>query len=336
MIRTEEIGVLHKILDQSENISRTIGGSIYRKNFKSEQFKRLVGEIYEDLEDNRLDDPYWPKWDSPWWKILLLYETDHIDMIDKGIIKRFINIIDSHYLHFFPIRESELPEGINPYTDIICFCALGSIIKIAASKDIPVLEEFSWIKDVIKSNILDDGGFNCDESVYTTSRKSSLISTLSILEALFDYERFTDEYKGIVDNGINYFLKRDLFFTSHGKIMDKKWIKPIFPRFYEVDILRILTFIVNWSYKRGKRLDENILFPAVSSIKQSENENGYIVIKREWLKQEGTLINVDGKWIFTEKASYFELLQKLSSIERPSHFLTREWHSTLKRLINII
>ena len=332
----ERLGVLQKILDQSYDIRHTINGSIYRKNFKTDHFKRLAFEIYEDIHSERLLDPYWPKWDSPWWKILFLFETSNMRYIQKEIILRFIRIVDEHYLHFFPKKEEELPEGVNPYTDIICFCALGSMIKVACSKEIDIIEELPWVDDIITSNILPDGGYNCDESVYTESERSSIISTLVMFEGLLDYEQFSDKYSYIIDHGIDYFLKRDLFYSTSGDIIDKRWLKPIFPRFYEIDILRILTFVVNWAQKRERRLDEETVLPAIENMKRCENDKGYIILEREWLKNEGTLINVDGKWIFTEEASYFEILEKLSEINRPSHYLTGEWHKTLRGLSKVL
>jgi len=75
-------------------------------------------------------DPYWPKWNSPWWKVVFLYEAGFKQFIPRDFLQYLITVMDCHYLHQFPLTESEIPKDCDPYRDIMCFCALGSMYKV--------------------------------------------------------------------------------------------------------------------------------------------------------------------------------------------------------------
>ena len=39
-------------------------------------------------------DAYWPKWDSPWWHMLLLHEMRKTELIPEALIKRYIDTLN--------------------------------------------------------------------------------------------------------------------------------------------------------------------------------------------------------------------------------------------------
>ena len=72
-------------------------------------------------------DAYWPKWDSPWWHMLLLSEIDEARRIPAAMVYAMVARLDPMPLHVFPIYPGEAPPGTDPWRDVICHCALGSM-----------------------------------------------------------------------------------------------------------------------------------------------------------------------------------------------------------------
>ena len=288
-------------------------------------------------------DPYWPKWNSPWWKMTLLMEMGETSRIPSHIFQLMLQKLNSQYLHFFPVVEKELPEGCDPYRDIICHCALGTFLKLCALLKIDAAKEMNWVFPWFEKYQLPDGGYNCDEAVYTKETpRSSFLSTLPVLEALLEYgesglSSLSRSQHEILKMGANYLLKRKLFrsISKEMKIISQSWLEPVFPRFYHYDILRGLTFLTRWALFAKERIPvdeiENMK-EAVSILNDRIDGNGRISSPFRDFTQEGTLkLKDDGKWEFAEKADLFPLLQTASSKEVSSYFLTKEWLETKKR-----
>ena len=50
-------------------------------------------------------DPYWPKWDNPWWRMLLLFELGEAERIPLVAALHLARTLDQKVLHHFPITE---------------------------------------------------------------------------------------------------------------------------------------------------------------------------------------------------------------------------------------
>src|SRR5688572_20814625 len=59
-------------------------------------------------------DPYWPKWDAPRWKMLLLRELGLADSIPRVAVDTLAEVIDKRCLHYFPTRKEEIPPPPRP------------------------------------------------------------------------------------------------------------------------------------------------------------------------------------------------------------------------------
>src|SRR5438445_13869636 len=81
-------------------------------------------------KDSLALDPYWPKWDSPWWHMSLLWEIGRADLIGRPVIRKMTEAHRSHFLDHFPLTSEEVPPGIDRYRDISCHCALGNMYQI--------------------------------------------------------------------------------------------------------------------------------------------------------------------------------------------------------------
>ena len=201
-------------------------------------------------------DPYWPKWDSPWWHMMLLWELGLVKKIPDVAIRGMIQALNTHYERFLPIRIEEIPVGRDKIRHFPCHCGLGTIYQVLFAYGVDVDSELPWIRPWLLKYQLPDGGLNCDESAYVGSKKSSIVSTLPPLEAvLFCTSRpLSDEESAFLDRGAQYLVAHKLFRSANGerKVINTDWLKLCFPRFYEYDVLRGLTFLIRWSQVRCK------------------------------------------------------------------------------------
>ncbi|MBI2899126.1 MAG: hypothetical protein HYY17_03010 [Planctomycetes bacterium] len=187
-------------------------------------------------------DPYWPKWDGPWWRMVLLREMGMARLIPRACIDATMRAIDRRCLHFFPFRIEEVPRGVDPIRGIPCHCQLGTLYQLLHACGVDVDRELPWIRPWFLKYQLPDGGLNCDEAAYTKPEPhSSVVSTLPPLEAVLFCTRrdFTREERSFLDRGAEYLVQRRLFRSKRtGAAIDESWLRPAFPRFYFYDVLR--------------------------------------------------------------------------------------------------
>lgn len=293
-------------------------------------------------------DPYRPKWDGPWWRMTLLFEMRLTPKIPRPCVDKMIQKMNSHYLHFYPLREEELPPGVDVYRtvgtwvcrNVVCHCALGTMYQVLSEHGVAVDEELPWIRPWFLKYQLPDGGLNCDESAYTKPQpKSSVVSTIPPLEAVLLYTNhsFTPEETRFLDQGAKYLLTRRLFrsLSKNGQIIKEDWLKLCFPRFYQYDILRGLRFIVRWAEKLGRPLSSEAIAEAVGLVDQEANVERKIMPGRLCFSGAKTLrLDANGSWTLLP-ASTFELLDQVSTVGVPSTYLQKEWHETLQGLARL-
>jgi predicted acetyltransferase len=285
---------------------------------------------YLDSREARRDlerDPYWPKWDSPWWHMATLSEMGLGHRIPHSFLEFMAERLDVHYLHHFPLLESDLPAGIDPLRHILCHCALGTMVRILRENDIDILQALPWLEQWIERYHMDDGGFNCDEEAYGRPRPvSSLVSTLPMLELFFQLHMLRDmNLEKPLARGYDYLMAhRFVRSARNGGIIDDSWLLPIFPRFYKYDVLRALAFAIE--YRTMTALTDN-----------AEYLTEACEIVRRWF--EGTqevvprLHTTDGSLLPAEEGSWrkgastaFPLLLALAEKEEAMNFLALQWN----------
>jgi hypothetical protein len=176
-------------------------------------------------------DPYWPKWDSPWWHVLALREAGQPELVPREVLVELVEAATRHYLPFFPRPPEVLPPGKDARTDVICFCALGSLL-CAADR----VATIPWADDFIVRYQLPDGGWNCDED-------SRVVSTVPVLEYLLTRPGLMP----VLERGMTYLLERGPFRSKRtGAVIDEAWLRPSLPRFYQYDVLRGLRLVARW------------------------------------------------------------------------------------------
>ena len=129
-------------------------------------------------------DPYWPKWHSPWWHMLLLHELGEARRIPARTAAAMVAGID-RLLHIFPIEPAER-AGVDLQRDVACHCALGTMYAVLAACGIDVARALPWVKPWFARYQMADGGLNCDDSAYLQAGEcpSSMVATVPPLEAM--------------------------------------------------------------------------------------------------------------------------------------------------------
>ncbi len=271
-------------------------------------------------------DPYWPKWDSPWWHASLLHELGRADAVPRDAAEALFAAIQTKYVRFFPTVREPLPPGKDYHRDAPCHCSLGNIYQVLTACGMDVDARAPWIRAWFLRYQLPDGGLNCDEKVYATGGASSIQSTLPALEAVLRVERpFTPAEEEFLDRGAEYLIARRLACRLRdGKVMSVSFLKIGFPRFYDYDVLRGLSFLADWSRARRRLVPRDAVAGSLSAL-EARFPDGAIRVEKPGLLQEDSLNpGASGAWSRGE-ASSFPLLESCRRVGSVSEALTRRW-----------
>lgn len=284
-------------------------------------------------------DPYWPKWNSPWWHMLLLYEMGLTKEIPEAVFLKMVEILKTHYLPIFPIQAEECPHGTDPFRQIACHCAVGSIYQVLFAYGIDVDRELPWIRPWFLKYQLPDGGLNCDEKAYTKlSPKSSIVTTMPCLEAILFCRNhaLTLEETRFLDKGANYLVKQKLFRkVSTGEVIDKDWLEIRFPRFYDYDFLRGFYFLEKWRKLSGFKIPDELV-DEVEELVSKQMSDDCIKLKRYNLFDRRSYNpTVEGTWSWGQ-ASELELMKAVSFFGSHCLPLTKQWNEVKPKLASVI
>lgn len=280
-------------------------------------------------------DPYWPKWDSPWWHMLLLHEMRETHRIPQSLVTAYISSLNRIPLKIFPIHPHDMPEGIDPYRGSPCHCQLGNVYQVLAKWGVDVDRELPWIRPWFLKYQMADGGLNCDNDAYLVKDEvpSSMVGTIAAFEAILLYtpREWTREERDFLTKGAEFLIDRRLMFGSNTKhnASERKsaeqWTKLCFPRFYLYDVLRGLTAILAWSEKMNQAIPPAAISDVVDML-SSRFPDGNVRIERQSYAGTGTILQApSGEWLRRQPASFFPLLKDVSEIGLKSPFLSRQW-----------
>lgn len=273
-------------------------------------------------------DPYWPKWNSPWWHMSLLFELGLAKEIPKTTVAKMVEVLKSHYLPVFPIRAEEVPEGTNPYRQIACLCAVGNMYQVLFHAGVDVDTELPWMRQWFLKYQLPDGGLNCDEAVYTKPiPKSSIVTTVACLEAILfcRHRELTAEETAFLNKGASYLLKQKLFRrASTGEVIDENWLEIRFPRFYEYDFLRGYYFLAKWREQSGFAIPEDLVAEIKELVSRQMTEKGIQLKRYNLFDKRSYNPGADGQWTWGA-ASEIELMKAVSADGVICEPLTQKW-----------
>ncbi len=275
-------------------------------------------------------DVYWPKWDSPWWHLSLLYELGEIKRAPAPVIHEMVRALAASPTKIFPIHPHEGPAG--PHTH--CHCALGNMYQVLSAWGVPVDEELPWIRPWFLRYQMADGGLNCDEGAYLVADEcpSSMVGTIAPFEAVLLYtpRPYTPEELAFLEKGARFLQQRRLSqgsatrYNAAEQQSAAAWQKLCFPRFYLYDVLRGLHALLRWREKTGGQVDESVVEPVDSEL-QRRFPDGQIRLERRAYEGIGTRMRTpSGEWV-RQQAALSPLLTAVSEVGAVSPQLSRQW-----------
>lgn len=271
-------------------------------------------------------DPYWPKWDSPWWHITLLFELDRADAVPPEAAEAMFDALQTKFVRFFPNPREPLPPGKDYHRDAPCHCGLGNMYQALDACGLDLDARAPWLRAWFLRYQLPDGGLNCDEKAYATGTASSIQSTVPALEAVLRVKRpLTPGEEEFLDRGAEYLIERRLACRRRdGKVMSEDFLKIGFPRFYDYDVLRGLSFLAAWSRVRRKLVPREAVADALSAL-AARFPDGKVRVEKSGLAAEGSLNPGEGGAWARGAASSFPLLDSARRAGADSAVLSRRW-----------
>ena len=241
--------------------------------------------------------------------------------IPDSTVKRALKLLKHGAWPKFVLTGEDAPKSETDKAKMdCCHCELGVFYMILSMCGCDVDGELPWMREWFLKHQLPDGGLNCTPSAYRESRKSSIVSTLPPLEAVlfFTKREYTDAEANFLDEGARYLIEHRLVCSKKdGSVINKEWLKPFFPRFFEYDILRGLYYLVEWSKRRGKSLPVKVIKEGLAHLKGYIEESG-VVMGRQ-------VFDRNGNW----GGDTFPLLKSVSKVGKVSPYLTKQLNAVL-------
>ncbi len=287
-------------------------------------------------------DAYWPKWDSPWWHMLLLHEMRETHQIPEKIISAYISTLNRLPLKIFPILPDEMPADVDPYRGSPCHCQLGNVYQVLAKWGVDVDQKLPWIRPWFLKYQMPDGGLNCDNEAYLVKDEvpSSMVGTIAAFEAVLLYtpHTWTVAENKFLTMAADFLIKRKLSlgsatnYNSGERKSAETWTQLCFPRFYLYDVLRGLMALLAWSEKTNQPIPKDSISGVVTFMK-NQFPDGEVKLGRHSYDGANTILqNETGEWIRRQPATFFPLLQKVSEIGSVSPFLSLQWNEAKNRI----
>ncbi len=257
-------------MNNNEIIKWLLQGDV---SIQYQAYRDLLGEEREDLKDKiekegwghkflslRNDSGHWglkfyqPKWTSTHYTLL--------DLKNLGISKTCKPILETLEMI---LNENKSPDGgILPIGEmqISDMCINGMCLNYFSYFNVDQ-SKIESIVDIILSQQLPDGGFNCRLN-RSGAKHSSLHTTISVLEGIREYGR--NNYKYRIDELLQaekeareFILKHRLFKSDKtGEIIDKRFTNLPYPPRWRYDILRTLDYFMIAQLRYDERMQDAI------------------------------------------------------------------------------
>jgi hypothetical protein len=281
----------------------------------------------DEAADSLAADAYWPKWHSPWWHALLLFELGEAARIPRRAVDGLIAAMDRFPSRTFPVTAAEV-AGRDPHREIMCHCALGSVYQVIAACGVDADVALPWAEPWFVRYQMADGGLSCDETAYWVADEcpSSMVGTVAPLEAMLvgDPAQWSAARRRFVDRAAAFLVARRLVegsSTRHNaeeRAAAPTWRRCCFPRFYFYDVLRGATALQTWSRKTGAALPVDVVRPVVDELGV-----GAVQVGRQAHAGRPTMArDAAGAWGRRDAATSFALLDEVGAVGREAPVLT--------------
>lgn len=286
-------------------------------------------------------DPYWPKWDSAWWHMLLLHEMGLTAEIPERVTEAYVAALGRMPVKIFAIHAHDIPAGVDPYRGSPCHCQVGNAYQVMAARGVDVDAELPWLRPWFLRYQMADGGLNCDGDAYLVEGEvpSSMVGTIAVFEAVLKCtpRAFTAEESEFLRKGAEFLMGRRLKegsatrYNADERASAEAWSRPCFPRFYLYDVLRGLSALLTWSERTGGTIPAASIRDVVRDL-ETRFPDGAVRTERRSYEGAGTLLPSAGEWLRRQPATFFPLLTKLSAVGEVSPFLSRQWADARARV----
>jgi len=210
-------------------------------------------------------DFYFPKWTSSHYTLL---DLKHLNLPpDQELVRETIQKIIT--------KRKSADGGINPSDRIVVsdICINGMLLNYACYFGTPQ-EDLVSVIDYLVLNQMGDGGFNCQLNRQGAVH-SSLHSTISILEGLWEYKKngYTyrlPELEAITAESLEFILQHRLFKSDKtGEVIDRRMLLLSFPSRWYYDILRALDYFQSAGVPYDPRMED-----ALEILRSKRRKNG--------------------------------------------------------------
>lgn len=285
-------------------------------------------------------DTYWPKWDSPWWHMVVMWELGLARRIPERVVRAMIDGLNALPVKIFPIRPGDVPAGVEVNLQTSCHCALGSMYQVVTACGLDADRELPWATPWFLRYQMSDGGLTCDNDAYLVADEcpSSMVGTVPSLETML-LGPLTPEREAFVDRAADFLIGREVRRGSASKHnaeereREPAWLLPCFPRLYLYDVIRGLSALTRWAELRRRAIPLAAIEPVVIHL-VTTFPDGLVRLGRRSFEGIGTRKQeANGVWGRYPEASHFALLDATSTVGEPSPAVTRQWQATRARLL---
>lgn len=209
---------------------------------------------------------YQPKWISSHYTLLDLRNLD-LSPDNEPVKETIALILDTCIAADGGLR---LGPSTALYSDV---CVNGMFLNYASYFNTPA-QRLHSVVDSILQKTMPDGGFNC-MLTKGGARHSSLHSTLSVLEGLYEFQKAghtyrMDEIQTARKSAAEFILLHRLFRSDRtGHIIHKDFLKLTYPCRWKYDILRALDYFQSSGHPWDDRLQD-----AIDIVLQKKNKDG--------------------------------------------------------------
>jgi hypothetical protein len=283
---------------------------------------------------------YSPKWTSPWWHMMLLFEMGRAEEIPKEPVLKLVEFLRETPLKIFPINDADFPEG-NLESEYLCHCQVGNVYQLLYACGVNVDSEVQWLRPYMLKYQMADGGLNCDSSAYKVEGEcpSSMVAVISIFEALVKCtpREFTEEELIYLDRAAAFLMDRQLIhgstsaFNAEERDAAPLWMLLSFPRYYFYDILRGLHVLLLWAEKLDRVVPIDCIKDACQHL-QRRFPDSVVTIERRAFDGRMTWDSSPSGEIYKRVASTFPLLDRVSIVGAQSTVLTEQYQDVNRLL----
>jgi hypothetical protein len=153
----------------------------------------------------------------------------------------------------------KLGPSTSRYSDV---CVNGMFLNYASYFKTEEKKLHSIVNSILHE-IMPDGGFNC-RTTRSGAKHSSLHSTISVLEGLYEFQKSGTTYRkkdiqSAKEKGEEFILMHHLFISDRtGEIINKDFLKMSYPSRWRYDILRALDYFRYAGSKWDPRMEQAV------------------------------------------------------------------------------